>query len=157
MNPTALQSVLDQVGLCIQLAEKMCELYADERQHMIKFDTNALILNNSEKEEKLAELVKEKKKLRSELMERYGELDPVTQLSAEEKLLWSSAKNRWLRAWERLHQLSRSSRDFHRHSLKNLDLLSDHLYRLLGVHPLYTAHGKKSQTAVHGKVVQGKY
>ena len=149
MNLQKLNELNDE---CIRLSDALGDCFDDERRFMVEFKTEALQENNLKKEQLIRSLEKARADFKK-FMEGEG---AVLITSPEAK----AARAKWLHSWEAMKNRCQSNQAFISHSLKNLEMISDNLMRLLGQLSLYNNRGNKIDLSVHkpaGKVVEGSY
>lgn len=139
-------SLVELSEACTHLANELVLALKKERDHLVQFDTEALLENNLEKEQKLKRL----KLLREELKSRLsGDGSPEAG--------YQNALEAWVTAWTALKNEAEFNQRFMKHSLRNMDLLTENLHRLFGLHTLYTQKGTRTEVKTSGKVVEGRY
>lgn len=149
MNLERLNELNDE---CCRLSDELALCFDEERRCMVEFKTEELQQNNLRKEELIRSLEK-------------ARLDYRKFMEAEGAMLLSTpaeraARVKWLASWERMKFRCQANQAFIGHSLKNLEMISDNLMRLLGQLSLYNNRGNKIDLSVHkpaGKVVEGTY
>lgn len=123
-----------------------------ERQFLIEFKSEELQQNNLVKEELIRELAEKRRQLR----ELIGNREEGVLTSRD----WTQEQIAWERDWKQMRLQCEQNQEFMKHSLRNLEMLSDNLMRLLGQLTLYSRKGTKIDLSVHrpsGKVVEGSY
>lgn len=145
-----LKKWIDLNDECCRLSDELALCFDEERRCMVEFKTEELQQNNLKKDELIRALTKARAEFKA-----YGK---------EEELLTTptgrALKAKWLSSWERMKTRCESNQAFIGHSLKNLEMISDNLMRLLGQLSLYNNRGNKIDLSVHkpaGKVVEGTY
>jgi len=119
---------------------------------MVEFKTEELQENNVKKEELIRTLAVARENTRRAILELPEAL--------REHQEFKDAKRTWLAAYERMKLRCEGNQSFIQHSLKNLEMITDNLMRLLGQLSLYNNKGHKTDLSVHrpsGKVVEGTY
>lgn len=149
MNLQRLNELNDE---CCRLSDELALCFDEERRFMVEFKTEDLQQNNLHKEE----LIRALERARAEYR-RFLEGEGATLHGSSEE---RAARAKWLATWERMKIRCLSNQNFIGHSLKNLEMISDNLMRLLGQLSLYNNRGNKIDLSVHkpaGKVVEGTY
>lgn len=149
MNLQRLNELNDE---CCRLSDELALCFDEERRFMVEFKTEELQQNNLRKEELIRALEKARNDYR-----RFMEGEGAMCLSTSEE---RAARAKWLKSWEQMKNRCQSNQHFIGHSLKNLEMISDNLMRLLGQLSLYNNRGNKIDLSVHkpaGKVVEGTY
>jgi len=146
-------SILEQGERCIETCEELLTCFDNERECLVQFRTDDLLANNARKEHLIAQLAQQKFALRQLLA--HARRDAL--LSVEDEQAWSLYQERWLKSWEKLRARCESNQLFMKHSLRNLDMLTDNLRRLMGQQTLYSPKGTHVDVNKAPKVVEGRY
>lgn len=149
MNLQRLNELNDE---CCRLSDELALCFDEERRFMVEFKTEDLQQNNLRKEELIRALEKARVDYR-----KFMEGEGAMLLSTPDERV---ARAKWLQSWEKMRSGCQANQTFIGHSLKNLEMISDNLMRLLGQLSLYNSRGNKIDLSVHkpaGKVVEGTY
>lgn len=151
MKPS-FEKLLELNGESCRLCQALTLCFQEERRLLVQFQTEALQINNGQKEE----LIREVAARRRELKALQAQM-PAEALASPQ---WQAAQGEWSASWNRMRQHCEENQEFLQHSLKNLEMISDNLLRLVGQLSLYNNKGSKIDLSVHrpaGKVVEGTY
>jgi FlgN protein len=142
---------------CITLSQAIRNCLENERQALIEFRTEDLIEANHQKENNLAALARKRIEIKRALEVRFGSLEPEALATEAWVQIWNQKKATWLNSWEALRKHAEENQEFLKHSLRNLDRLSENLKRLFGELTLYSAKGTRVDLKHEGNVVRAKY
>ena len=149
---TPLENLLALNDEACALCAELTKTFEFERRYLIEFKTDELQENNLKKEDLLRDLSAK----RFEVKSAASLLLPASLLDSS----WKLAQAKWLSHWEQMRTRCEENQNLIRHSLRNLDMISDNLMRLLGQLTLYNNKGSKIDLSVHkpsGTVVEGAY
>lgn len=144
-----LEKCLELSVECCALCDRLTQCFQDERRYLVEFKTDELQANNVLKDELIRDLSSRRTSLRLRLAD----------LTSEEVAgqAWQQAAKTWLEHWSRMREHAEENQNFLRHSLRNLDMMSDNLMRLFGQLRLYNNKGGKIERANHRPLVEGSY
>jgi FlgN protein len=142
---------------CMTLSQAIRECLERERQALIEFRTEDLIEANHQKENHLAALARKRNDIKRALEARFGSLVPEMTADPEWCEIWKEKKVAWTSSWEALRKHAEENQEFLKHSLRNLDRLSENLKRLFGELTLYSSKGTRVDLKHEGNVVRVKY
>jgi hypothetical protein len=151
------QALITFTEECILLCRELIRILQVERKAVIEFETETLIQSNFEKEKTLAQLTEKRTAFRNAKADLCGNHEVEDVISENLMPMWLIVKKEWIQTWEELRSLCENNHGFIRHSVRNLDLILEHLKKSLGIHSIYTAKGTKIDNQPQGNVVQGRY
>lgn len=145
---------------CFSLATELKACLEEERKALIHLDTQLVVQTNARKENLSRTLAFKRKQMWSLVNAHFGieNTEGLEQFLQEPWMSqWMEKKNNWLKVWNETTRVCETNQMFLRHSLRNLGVLVDHLKRLFGDQPLYTAKGSKADSNQQGKVVEKSF
>jgi hypothetical protein len=142
---------------CIRLSEALQECFRQERRLLMEFKTEGILENNLTKDQLLRELVQKRHALTRTLADEFMDQLPEQVLDAAGLAQLKALQARWAASWNDLHRHCENNQGFLKHSLRNLERLSENLGRLFGLPVTYTAKGVRQDSKPQGNVVEGRY
>lgn len=144
---------------CVQLAEKLSHILEQEREALVSFEIEKIMTSTMEKSAILKQLLEKRTGLKKYVHVRFGK--PLSEVSSEipEESVseWKDSQAQWSLAWNQLVRKCESNQGFLKHSLKNVDLLLNHLKHLFGDSGIYNQSGKRQDLGSSGKVLEGRF
>lgn len=149
------ENVLFGFDRCIQVAETLERCFEEERSHLIALRMEELAETTLRKAALSRELVQERNQLRERML-RAGLYEGETIRDSEDTQDIRRKYETWIRAWERARFSCESNQRLLKNSVRNLDVLSTHLKRLLGDKSRYSKQGKRVDSSPAGRVIGSK-
>lgn len=150
-------SIVGLFNTCMRLAAELQECFRAERLSLVHFKTENILENNVRKEQLLQELTEARASLRSATQDLLGGLSPEAVFDRATLIEWNELSGKWNTSWQKLYDCCSENQRFLRHSLRNLDRLSENLGRLFGLLSTYSNKGMRVDTKPQGNVVEGRY
>jgi len=144
---------------CVQLLEKLSLLLDQEREALVSFNMEQIMTSTVEKAAVVKQLSDKRNQLRKYVQVRFGKplSDLSQEFSPEWAALWNESQRKWSKGWNRLVRQCEGNQGFLKHSLKNVDLLLNHLKHLFGDPGIYNQSGKRQDLSSSGKVLEGQF
>jgi flagellar biosynthesis/type III secretory pathway chaperone len=150
-------SIVGLFNTCTRLAADLQECFRAERLSLVQFKTDHILENNVQKDQLLQQLLGARERLRRASKALLGDLPPEVLFDSETLSEWTLLNENWNKTWQKLYDCCSENQRFLRHSLRNLDRLSENLSRLFGILSTYSNKGTRVDTKPQGNVVEGRY
>ncbi|MBI4403579.1 MAG: hypothetical protein HY537_05430 [Deltaproteobacteria bacterium] len=130
---------------CIALNDDLKNCLRTERDCLVRFAMDELIQNNLLKETLLKKLVAKKQALK----------DALAQNSNRPKD-FENHLEKWSCSWKELKGLCEANAGFLSHSMRNLNLMAEHLKSAFGEQTIYSSKGIRKELRSCGRVVEAR-